>query len=214
MDVILLERVAKLGQMGEVVTVKNGYARNFLLPQGKALRATKGNMAQFEAQKAHLEARNAELKTEAEKAGATIDGTAFIAVRQASDAGMLYGSVSNRDIVEMAKDAGFEIQRSQIEMAQPIKALGIHEVTLRLHPEVTVGVTVNVARSEEEAERQAAGEDILAREEDELDIELDQLFSGDESVYEREDRRGGDDGEPITQPTGEEVFEPVTGEEE
>ena len=213
MDVILLERVAKLGQMGEVVAVKNGYARNFLLPQGKALRATKANKEHFETQKAHLEARNLEMKGEAETVGATIDGTAFVAVRQASDAGMLYGSVSNRDIVEMAKEKGFEIQRSMVEMPQPIKALGIHDVTLRLHPEVTVGVTVNVARSEEEAERQAAGEDILAREEDELDIELDQLFSGDESVYEREDRRAGDDDELVTQPDGEEVFE-KTGEEE
>ena len=203
MDVILLERVAKLGQMGEIVTVKNGFARNFLLPQGKALRATKANKAHFDAQKAHLEARNLEMKGEAEKAAQTIDGTAFIAVRQASDAGMLYGSVSNRDIVEMAKEKGFEITRAQVEMPQPIKGLGIHEVVLRLHPEVTANVTVNVARSEEEAERQAAGEDILAREEDELDIELDQLFSGDDSVYEREDRRP----EEVTQPTGEEVFE-------
>ena len=203
MDVILLERVAKLGQMGEVVNVKNGYARNFLLPQGKALRATKANMAQFEAQKAHLEQRNEEMKTEAQKTGETIDGTAFVAVRQASDAGMLYGSVSNRDIVEMAKEKGFDIQRSMVEMPQPIKALGIHDVVLRLHPEVTVNVTVNVARSEEEAERQAAGEDILAREEDELDIELDQLFSGDDSVYEREDRRPEADGGDEAEATGE-----------
>ncbi|MEM7565747.1 MAG: 50S ribosomal protein L9 [Pseudomonadota bacterium] len=201
MDVILLERVAKLGQLGEIVTVKNGYARNFLLPQGKALRATKANKAQFEAQKAQLEARNEEMKGEAATLASTIDGAAFVAVRQASDAGMLYGSVSNRDIVEMAAEKDFTLTRAQVEMPQPIKALGIHEVILRLHPEVTATVTVNVARSEEEAERQAAGEDILAREEDELDIELDQLFSGDESVYEREDRREapeGDEGEPVT----------------
>ncbi len=202
MDVILLERVAKLGQLGEVVTVKNGFARNFLLPQGKALRATKANKAQFEAQKAQLEARNEEMKGEAATVAATIDGATFIAVRQASDAGMLYGSVSNRDIVEMAATQDFVITRAQVEMPQPIKALGIHEVILRLHPEVTATITVNVARSEEEAERQAAGEDILAREEDELDIELDQLFSGDESVYERDDSRRsepeGDEGEPVT----------------
>lgn len=204
MDVILLERVNKLGQMGEIVTVKNGYARNFLLPQGKALRATKANKVQFEAQKAQLETRNEEMKAAAQTKAAEIEGAAFIAVRQASDAGMLYGSVSNRDVVELAAGS-FEITRNQVEMVQPIKALGIHEVTLRLHPEVTAGITVNVARSEEEAERQAAGEDILAKEEDELDLELDQLFSGDESVYEREDRRDAPEGDDA---------EPVTGEEE
>lgn len=157
MQVILLQRVPKLGQMGEVVKVRDGYARNFLLPQGKALRASAANIAGFEARKADLEAHNLETRREAEAAGARIDGQTFVVIRSASDAGALYGSVSARDVCEVAAAAGFVIERGQIDIGRPIKELGLHKVAVVLHPEVTVGVTLNVARSVEEAEVQAAG---------------------------------------------------------
>lgn len=169
MEVILLERVAKLGQMGEVVRVKDGYARNFLLPRGKALRATDANRKHFEAQRAQLEARNLELKKEADAVAAKLDGQSFVALRQAGETGVLYGSVSARDVADLITAGGFSIGRGQIEIAHPIKTLGLHAVPVMLHPEVHVSVTLNVARSAEEAERQTRGEDVLVREETNLD---------------------------------------------
>lgn len=163
MDVILLERVAKLGQMGEVVTVKPGYARNYLLPKGKALRATEANRKKFEAMKAQLEARNLELKKEAEAVAERLDGTSYVLIRQAGETGHLYGSVSARDLAEAITAAGISVSRTQIQLNTPIKSIGLHTVTVSLHPEVEATVTVNVARSEGEAERQSQGEDLTLR---------------------------------------------------
>ncbi len=160
MQVILLERVAKLGQMGDVVNVKDGYARNYLLPQKKALRATPENLRYFEEQKAQLEARNLELKREAEAVAEKMDGQQFIIIRAASDTGALYGSVTARDVAEAATEAGFTIARRQVRLDRPIKELGLHEVTVTLHPEVEVTVVLNVARTPEEAEIQKAGKSI------------------------------------------------------
>ncbi len=160
MEVILLERVGRLGQMGDVVKVKDGYARNFLLPQGKALRATETNRATFEGQRVQLEARNLELKTEAESIAGRLEGQAFVSIRQAGDTGQLYGSVSTRDIAEAVSAGGFSVERRQVLLDKPIKALGLHEIRVALHPEVVVKVSVNVARSADEAERQARGEDV------------------------------------------------------
>jgi len=160
MQVILLERIEKLGQMGDVVSVKPGFARNFLLPKGKALRASKTNITHFEGQRAQLEARNLELKGEAGGVADKLSGQSFIVIRQAGEAGQLYGSVSNRDLAEVVSEGGFSITRNQVILDRPIKLLGLHEVRVSLHPEVISMVTVNVARSEEEAERQARGEDV------------------------------------------------------
>lgn len=174
MEVVLLERVSKLGQIGEIVRVKDGYARNFLLPQGKALRATKDNMARFEAERAQIEARNLELKKEAESVAASLDGQSFIVLRSASEAGNLYGSVSARDIVEAAEAAGFTLDRRQVEVERPVKELGLHSVRVELHPEVDATVTLNVARTAEEAEIQASGKSIAElRAEEEAAEELD-----------------------------------------
>jgi large subunit ribosomal protein L9 len=169
MNVILLERVPKLGQMGDVVKVKPGYARNFLLPRGKALRATEANKKKFESQRAQIEARNLELKTEAEAAAAKADGQTFVIIRQAGESGQLYGSVSTRDIADAITAGGFSVSRDQISLITPIKALGMHAVPVRLHPEVEAKVTINVARSPEEAERQARGEELNVREETSMD---------------------------------------------
>ena len=169
MDVILLERVANLGQMGEEVRVKDGYARNFLLPRHKALRATKDNLAKFETQRAQLEARNLEQRQEAGSIGEKLDGMSFVLVRQAGETGVLYGSVATRDIAEAITAEGISIGRQQVVINQPIKTIGLHKVPVSLHPEVQVTVTVNVARSPEEAERQARGEEVLNREKDNLD---------------------------------------------
>ena len=173
MQVILLERVAKLGQMGDVVDVKPGYARNYLLLQGKALTASKENIANFEAQKAQLEARNLETRQEAEALGGKLDGQQFVVIRQASDGGVLYGSVTPRDAADVATDAGFTVARKQIVIAKPIKELGLHPVSVTLHPEVEVTITLNVARSSEEAELQASGKSIqeLAAEEEAAAVE-------------------------------------------
>ena len=160
MEVVLLERVEKLGQMGDVVSVKDGYGRNFLLPKGKALRATKGNLARFEAEKAQLEARNLELKKEAASVAEKMDGQQFIAIRSASDAGSLYGSVNSRDIAELMTADGFSVSRGQIVLDKPVKELGIHELRIVLHPEVSATVEINVARSQDEAELQAQGKSI------------------------------------------------------
>jgi large subunit ribosomal protein L9 len=173
MDVILLERIPRLGQMGDVVKVKDGFARNFLLPRGKALRANAENKARFEREKTQLEARNLELKKEAGAVAAKLDGKTFVAVRQAGETGQLYGSVSTRDVAEIVEAGGFTIARTQVQLDQPIKAIGMHAVLVRLHPEVEVKVTINVARSAEEAERQARGEDLTLREErNEIEAEI------------------------------------------
>lgn len=179
MQVILLERVAKLGQMGDVVDVKPGYARNYLLLQGKALTASKENIAAFEGQKAQLEARNLETRKEAEDLAAKLDGQQFIVIRQASDGGSLYGSVSTRDAATVASDEGFSIDRKQVVIRQPIKELGLHELEVHLHPEVDATITLNVARSSEEAELQASGKTIqeaAAEEEEAADFEIAELF--------------------------------------
>jgi large subunit ribosomal protein L9 len=179
MQVILLERVAKLGQMGDVVDVRPGYARNFLLPQGKALTASQANVAAFEERKAQLEARNLETKKEAEDLGAKLDGQQFVVIRSASDAGSLFGSVTPRDAAEAATAAGFSLDRKQVSLINPIKELGLHQLAVRLHPEVEVKIVMNVARSPEEAELQASGKSIqeLAAEEDAAaDFEIAELF--------------------------------------
>jgi large subunit ribosomal protein L9 len=175
MEVILLERVARLGQMGETVRVKDGFARNYLLPRGKALRATEANKKKFESQRQQLEARNLELKKEAESVAAKLDGLSFVIIRQAGETGQLYGSVSSRDIADAVTAAGFSVSRNQIALLQPIKTLGVHRTSVLLHPEVAPGVTINVARSQEQAERQAKGEDMTVRAEttmDELGLEV------------------------------------------
>jgi large subunit ribosomal protein L9 len=169
-ELILLERVEKLGQMGQVVNVRPGYARNYLLPQKKAMRATKENLAYFETQRAQLEANNLKRKGEAEQVGAKLDGLTVVLVRQAGESGQLYGSVAARDIAEAVTAAGFTVERQQIVLDRPIKTLGIHPVRVALHPEVAVTVKANVAQSEEEARMQAAGIDPLTvRDEDELE---------------------------------------------
>jgi large subunit ribosomal protein L9 len=160
MEVILLERVGRLGQMGDVVKVKDGYARNFLLPQGKALRATDANRQTFEGQRVQLEARNLELKTEASGIAGRLEGQSFVSIRQAGDTGQLYGSVSTRDIAEAVTAGGFAIDRRQVLLDRPIKALGLHDIRIALHPEVVVKVSINVARSADEAERQQRGENV------------------------------------------------------
>lgn len=169
MQVILLERVPRLGQMGETVRVKDGFARNFLLPRGKALRATPANQARFDDQRAQLEARNLQLKQEAESVKEKLDGQTFVIIRQAGETGQLYGSVSTRDIAETVTTGGVSINRNQIAMTTPIKGIGLHSVPLQLHPEVIATVTINVARSPDEADRQVRGEELSAREETNMD---------------------------------------------
>src|SRR5271155_3167212 len=178
MQVILLERVEKLGQMGDEVRVKDGFARNFLLPKKKALRATKANRDYFQAQKTHLEANNLKLKGEAEKVGSKLDGQKFVLIRQAGDRGQLYGSVSPRDIADAMEKAGFKVDRHQINISVAIKAIGLFTIPVVLHPEVKVNITVNVARSEDEAERQARGEDVLTgrTEQEEAVVAAEELF--------------------------------------
>jgi len=179
MQVILLERVAKLGQMGDVVDVKPGFARNYLLLQGKALTASKENVASFESQKAQLEAQNLETKKEAEALGDKLGGQQFVVIRQASDGGNLYGSVTTRDAADVATEEGFTIDRKQVIIRTPIKVLGLHEVEVHLHPEVTVTIELNVARSPEEAELQASGksiQELAAEEEAQAEFEIQELF--------------------------------------
>jgi large subunit ribosomal protein L9 len=162
MQVILLERVEKLGQMGDEVRVKDGFARNFLLPKKKALRATKANRDYFQAQKAQLEANNLKFRGEAEKIGQKLNGKSFVLIRQAGDRGQLYGSVSPRDVADAAEKAGFKLDRHQVNISQAIKTVGLFTIPVTLHPEVKVNITVNVARSEDEAAALARGEDVLA----------------------------------------------------
>ena len=196
MQVILLERVAKLGQMGDVVDVKPGFARNYLLLQGKALTASKENIAQFEEQKAQLEARNLESRKEAEALGERLDGQRFVVIRSASDGGNLYGSVTTRDASNVATENGFSIDRKQVIIRQPIKELGLHEVEVHLHPEVTVVILLNVARSPEEAEIQAAGksiQELAAEEEAQAEFEISELFDDLGGATDDEDRDERDD---------------------
>src|SRR5690625_3754665 len=179
MQVVLLERIEKLGQMGDVVTVKSGYARNFLLPQGKALRSTEANLKRFERERAQLEARNLELKQEAEAVAAKLDGQKFVIIRQAAESGSLYGSVAARDVADAATEGGFSIERRQIVLDRPVKELGLHPIRVTLHPEVDATITINVARSQEEAELQESGrtiQDLRAEEEEEAEFDISELF--------------------------------------
>ena len=198
MQIILMERVAKLGQMGDVVNVKQGYARNFLIPSGKALRASEANIARFESQKVQLEAQNLETKTEAEALANKLDGKQFIVIRSASDAGSLYGSVTTRDASEAAEAAGFNVSKKQMVLGSPIKDLGIHHLSVRLHPEVEAKIELNVARSMEQAELQAAGksiQDLAAEEEAVAEFEIQELFDdiGTAGLDEFIDDAGTDD---------------------
>ena len=198
MQIILMERVAKLGQMGDVVNVKQGYARNFLIPSGKALRASEANISRFESQKVQLEAQNLETKTEAEALANKLDGKQFIVIRSASDAGSLYGSVTTRDASEAAEAAGFNVSKKQMVLGTPIKDLGIHHLSVRLHPEVEAKIELNVARSMEEAELQAAGksiQDLAAEEEAVAEFEIQELFDdiGTAGLDEFIDDAGTDD---------------------
>ena len=179
MEIILLERVDNLGQMGDVVKVRDGFARNFLLPKGKALRANEANKKIFEQQRADLEARNLERKSEAEAVAEKLDGRTFVVIRQASETGLLFGSVSTRDIAATASEDGVSVDRAQVRLDKPIKALGITSVKIRLHPEVDTTIEINVARSEEEAERQARGENVLAREDDLIDDDDDEASTAE-----------------------------------
>jgi large subunit ribosomal protein L9 len=202
MDVILLERVAKLGQMGDVVSVKQGFARNFLLPQGKALRASAGNLKRFETQKVQLEAQNLEAKSEATAVAEKLDGQQFIVIRSASDAGSLYGSVTVRDAADAATEAGFTVDKKQCVLKQPIKELGVHDLAVVLHPEVEATIQLNVARSLEEAELQASGKSIQeleAEAEAEAEFEIAELFDDIGSAADE----FGDDETPAAAPATE-----------
>jgi large subunit ribosomal protein L9 len=167
MKVVLLERVERLGAIGDVVSVKDGFARNFLLPRQKALRATSSNLKVFEGQRAEIEARNQRNREAAERVAADLDGTVYIIIRQSGESGQLYGSVSGRDVADAVVAEGKKVERSQIVLDRPIKTLGVHDVTVRLHPEVTAVIKLNVARSMDEAERQGRGENIIAAQFDE-----------------------------------------------
>jgi large subunit ribosomal protein L9 len=189
MQVILLERIAKLGQLGEEVRVKDGYARNYLLPQNKALRANKENRAKFEGQRVQLEARNLETKSEAEKMSEKVAGQSVTLIRQAGETGQLYGSVSARDVAEALTLAGFSVGRQQVVLHIPIKTIGLHVIPVSLHPEIEVTITANVARSAAEGERQAAGEDLTVRDAE----ERFETFSEDDNRGKRKDRGDRDD---------------------
>ena len=184
MQVILLERIGRLGQMGDVVNVKDGFARNFLLPQGKALRATKANRERFEKERAQLEARNLELKSEAGAVAEKLQGKSFIIIRQAGDSGQLYGSVTTRDISAAVTEGGFSIERRQVMLDRPIKTLGLHEIRIGLHAEVEPHVTVNVARSPDEAARQARGEQVTGKAMDEAEEEALRARAAAEKLFE------------------------------
>lgn len=202
MKVILLERVERLGAIGDTVTVKDGFARNFLLPRNKALRATTANLKVFEAERDQIEQRNADARAEAERAGERLEGTTYVLIRQAGESGQLYGSVSARDVADaaaagQAEDAapGVRVERSQVVLDSPIKTLGLHSVKVRLHPEVTVTVSVNVARSPDEAERQARGENVVAasfdQEREDAEAQARDLFEGGAGQAIADDRAGG-----------------------
>jgi large subunit ribosomal protein L9 len=190
MDVILLERVAKLGAMGQVVKVKDGYARNFLLRRGKALRATEANKAKFERERAILEARNAERRKGAEDEARGLDGKSFVLIRQAGESGQLYGSVSPRDIAEAASTSGIRVERSHVQLEAPIKTIGVYTVTVAPHPEVEVKVTINVARSADEAAAQARGEVLTGPVSDRAEIRAaaEALFEQEAAADEPEEK--------------------------
>jgi len=196
MQVILLERVEKLGQMGDEVRVKDGFARNFLLPQKKALRANKTNREYFNTQKTQLEARNLERKSEASKVAEKLEGKTFVLLRQAGDRGQLYGSVSPRDIADVISAGGFSVSRTQVPLDKPIKDIGLAPIHVVLHPEVRVKVTLNVARTEDEAERQARGEDVLAEktEAEEAKVVAEELFEEGAGPKEEEEAEGNEGG--------------------
>jgi large subunit ribosomal protein L9 len=196
MEVILLERIHRLGQMGDVVRVRDGFARNFLLPQGKALRSTETNKQRFEREREQLEARNQTLKEEAQQVGGRLDGQSFVAIRQASETGQLYGSVSTRDVADLVAAGGFDVARNQIRLDSAIKTIGLHPVVVQLHPEVEVTVNINVARSEDEAARQARGEDVTRErfgDEDEDELAPEDVF---------ETPAGAEEGEPGDEDSG------------
>ena len=188
MDIILLERIEKLGSMGDIVKVKDGYARNFLLPSGKALRANKANKEKFEADRAALEARNAERRSSAEAESGNLEGASFIVLRQAGESGQLYGSVSTRDIAEAASETGIAVTRNQVMLDHPIKSIGLTTVRVALHPEVIVEITVNVARTQDEAEAQARGEDLSGTisEREEARLAAEELFEAESLAEEAE----------------------------
>lgn len=192
MNIILLERIARLGQVGDVVRVKDGYARNYLLPNGKALRATAANMKEFESRRAEIEARNLEMQSEAQQVSERLNGQSVTMIRRAGQTGQLYGSVNTRDIASSLEETGFKVLRSQILLNEPIKKIGIHEITVALFADVSASVSVNVARSEDEAERQALGEDVSV---------ADDSFDDEEEVAVDEDA-----------PDLDEVFEEGAGE--
>ncbi len=189
MDVILLERIEKLGSIGDVVKVKNGYARNFLLPRGKALRANESNRKVFEANRERIEAQNAERRGEAENEAKKVDGAKIQLIRQASNTGQLYGSVSARDLAEALEAAGYKVAKNQIVLDKPIKSIGMQDVKIALHPEVSVTISVNVARSPEEAELQAAGKDVMA-----------EMFEKDVAGFTEERIEGAEPGEILPEP--------------
>ena len=206
MEVILLERVAKLGQMGEIVRVKDGYARNFLLPKGKALRATDENKNRFATMKTQLETRNLEMKGDAAKVAVKLDGQSFIVIRQASEAGQLYGSVSTRDLAVILTEGGFTVSRNQIVLNAPIKMIGLHKVPVALHPEVEVNITINVARNADEAARIARGEDVTVRREAE-DEERAEIAAAEEFFEPKEE------SEEPEEATGRAAEDQGTGDE-
>jgi large subunit ribosomal protein L9 len=202
MEVILLERVGRLGQMGDIVRVKDGFARNFLLPKGKALRATKENKAKYDGMKGDLEARNVEMRGAAEKVGGGLDGKSFVVLRQASETGQLYGSVSGRDLATILNEAGYaDVNRGHIVLNAPIKTIGLHKVPVALHPEVEVTVTINVARSADEAERIARGEDVTRRR-DEAEEAEEAAAAAAEAFFEKPSE-GEDAGEAAAAPAAE-----------
>ncbi len=188
MDIILLERIEKLGAMGDIVKVKDGFARNYLLPAGKALRANKANKVKFESERAALEARNAERRSAAEGDSGNLEGASFIVLRQAGESGQLYGSVSTRDIAEAASETGTTVTRNQVLLDSPIKSIGLAGVRIALHPEVIVNVTINVARTADEAEAQARGEDLTGSltDREEARLAAEELFEAEELVEEAE----------------------------
>lgn len=208
MEIILLERIPRLGQMGDVVKVKDGFARNFLLPRGKALRANEGNKKRFESQRAELEARNLEQRKEAEGVAEKLDGKTFIVIRSAAETGQLYGSVSPRDVVQVLGDEGFKVGRNQVELNHPIKTIGITNLAIALHPEVIVTISLNVARSDGEAERQTRGETLDSAEaiygEDVNESARPEAFFDPEAEYASEEEEGG---APAEEATDEETHE-------